>query len=107
MMPAVAIQPVSWTFTLLICTYADEMNTPYDSACVGTTLMPDTLTDALTIANAASATAGGDTTGVRPEAGSAKIATEETLSVKFWTVTCSGYVSPSSMTTHDIPAGGV
>ena len=71
--------------------------------------MPETLTDALVIMNAACLPAGGLTTGVRPDAGSAKIEIEEmlTLMLKLATVTCSAYVSPSSITTHDMPAAGV
>src|ERR1700731_81676 len=70
-------------------------------------LMPKTLIDEFAITNAAVALARrGDTVGVG-FAGSPKIAIEEALIVKFATVTCSAYVAPSSITTHDSPSAGV
>ena len=79
---------------------ADDANTPYDTAFAGAMLIPITLTDALTITNAAVEFAGGLTVGVNPLVGSAKIAIDEALTTKFCTVTCSVYVAPSSITTH-------
>ena len=51
--------------------------------------MPWMLTEALAIRNAAVEAAGGETTGVRPDAGSARIVMDEPLLVKLRTVTCS------------------
>src|SRR5580698_9555781 len=98
--------PASCTLTLLSVTYVDEMSTPYVTALVGATLIPMTLIEEFEMTNAA-VPAGGSTTGVRCVAGSAKIAIDEALMEKFATVTCSGYVSPSSITTQVSPSAGV